>query len=155
MITKSKFRIFGNIFVGMALLFVGACSTLTLTDVDFSEPMESVLEVSQDGTVSDVEKGLRFNILPLQMAETGQAASVTVEEVRIIRGQKGHYFIIAPGFTHVYVFNAKDGELSKEAKILIDENGVANPAFNQRDTYIELIDGTSRSFNLTHEGLRN
>lgn len=155
MITKSKFRIFGNLFVGLALLFTGACATLTITDVDFSEPMESVLEVGANGMVQDVEKGLSFNILPIQEEETGVANRVMVEEVRIIRGKHGHYFIIAPGFRNVYVFNAKNGELVLERKILVDENGVANPAFNQRSTHIQLIDGTSRAFNLTHEGLRN
>ncbi len=155
MITKSKFRIFGNLFVGLALLFTGACATLTITDVDFSEPMESVLEVSSNGMVQDVEKGLKFNILPIQQEETGEGNRVTIEEIRIIRGQKGHYFIIAPGFKNVYVFSANNGELVLDNTIKIDENGVANPAFNQRDTYIQLIDGTSRAFNLTHEGLRN
>lgn len=155
MITKRNSRIFGNLFVGIALVFTAACSTLTLTNVDFSEPMESILEVSSDGTVNDIEKGISFNVIALQEAETGDASSVTIEEIRMIRGAQGHYFIIAAGFTHVYVFNAVDGELVKEEKILIDEDGVANPAFNQRDTHIQLIDGTSRAFNLTHEGLRN
>lgn len=155
MITKSKLSIFGNLFAGLALLVVAACQPMKITDVNFSEPIESVLEVGSDGVAEDINKGISFNVLALQKKETGDDSSVTIEEIRMIRGHKGHYFVIAPGFTHVYVFNAKDGNLVLEEQIKVDENGVASPAFNQRDNYIQLIDGTSRAFNLTHEGLRN
>ena len=65
------------------------------------------------------------------------AAAGTV--VRIIRDYDGYYFITAPGFRHVYIFNGARGKLTLKKKVLIAEQGMEKPFFNRRDLGIELV----------------
>jgi hypothetical protein len=76
------------------------------------------------------------------------------KEIRMIRDREGYYYITAKEFKNVYVFRADDGELILQNKISISESGIKNPAFNQRISYIELIDGSKRKLSLTHEGIQ-
>jgi hypothetical protein len=70
----------------------------------------------------------------------------------MIRDNQGFYFLTASNFKNVYVFKADEGKLVQENKIFISEFGLLAPAFNQRDPYIELVDGTNK-MNLTHKGI--
>lgn len=143
-------------FLLMAGVVLSACGqSLVISRVDYSQAIESVLTPNEEGFVIDVQHGLKFNILPLQYAETQDTSSVTTEVVRLIRGEKGFYFITAPGYNHVYVMAPEEGELVAVQQIKITENGIAQPAFNQRDKYIQLINlKTGESWMLTIDGIQ-
>ena len=134
----------------VALLFgAAACGpSLVLEDVDYSQPIESVIAPDDNLEVHDQRYAVKFNIGPI-IEEEG----VPAEEVRLIRNRAGYYFLTASGFNNVYVFESAESELKLETKIEIGE--LSQPAFNLRDGNIELVDiGTGETYTLTHEGLR-
>lgn len=136
-------------------VFVGCKQTLVISEVDYSQPIESVLQTNDDGVVNDVRSGLSFNILPLQYAETKDTSSVSTEEVRMIRGKEGYYYITSPGYQNVYVMAAEKGTLKLKKKIMIKEGGIAKPAFNQRNPYVQLLNReTGENYALTAEGIQ-
>jgi hypothetical protein len=75
------------------------------------------------------------------------------KEIRLIRDYQGYYYMTANEFKNVYVFQAEEGKLILENKIAISESGIVKPAFNQRNTYIELIDANNKILSLTHQGI--
>ena len=85
-------------------------------------------------------------------AEHGENAAATAKTVRVIRDRKGYYFVTAPTFKNVYVFTTGDGELKQFRKIEIGETEMSDPKFNQRDSYIELLNGSSVVM-LTKDGI--
>ncbi|WP_211359343.1 hypothetical protein [Fodinibius salinus] len=123
----------------MALLFMGCKQSMVISKVDYSQSIESVLKPDEEGVVKDAKHGLSFNIKPLQYAETRDTSSVTTEQVRYIRGQKGFYYITAPNYKNVYVMEAQKGSLKLKKKLSVSEKGVSRPAFNQRGEYIQLV----------------
>lgn len=148
--------ILGIGFLAVAVLFAGCRQSLVISDVDYSQSIESVLTPDDDGMVHDARQGIKFNIKPLQYEETEDTSSVTTSEVRLIRGNDGSYFITAPGYQNVYIMSPDKSELKLDSKIEIDEDGLEEPAFNQRDTYIELVDrATDETYRLDSEGLRD
>jgi hypothetical protein len=58
----------------------------------------------------------------------------------------------ANDFKNVYVFSVQKNAFSLQSKILVKETGLVNPAFNQRSSFIELIDD-GKTFKLTSEGI--
>jgi len=147
-------RILGNISAAMLLVFAIACGpSLTLTDVDYAQPMESVASPDQNGNVQDVRLGIRFNVTDLNIKERGEGSSLP-EEVRFIRSRDGYYFVTAPGFRNVYVFEVEERALDLKTVIRVSGAGLANPAFNQRSPYIQLVDGDVE-YRLTKDGLAN
>lgn len=140
-------------FVFAALLIHSACSTLTLESANFAWPIESVLAVSEQGTVEDPRYSVDFNALPLFYEEFQDSTAYMGKELRLIRDQKGYYYVTANEFKNVYVFQAEEGQLILDKKIEISETGIVKPAFNQRNTHIELIDANSKAINLTNEGM--
>ncbi|GAA5520706.1 hypothetical protein Asal01_00639 [Fodinibius salicampi] len=138
----------------LALLILGGCKSMAINKVDYSQPIESVLEPDNEGNVEDIKHGLKFNILPLQYMETQDTTSVTTSEIRYIRGEKGYYYITAPTYQHVYLMSPEEGALELEERFLINKAGIQEPAFNQRNKYIELLDRRNgESYRLTIEGL--
>jgi len=135
-----------------SLLFIVACSTLTLQPANFSWPIESVLPIDSDGNVVEERYSLEFNTAGLFFEEFQDSMAFGGKEMRLIRDNKGYYFMTAISFKNVYVFKAYDGTLTKKNKILINETGMQNPLFNQRDPFIELVDGLTK-LNLTNEGI--
>ncbi len=136
-------------------VFVGCKQTLVISEVDYSQPIESVLQPNDEGVVNDVKSGLSFNILPLQYAETRDTSSVSTEEVRMIRGKEGYYYITSPGYQNVYVMAPEKGTLKLKKKIMIKEGGIAKPAFNQRNPYVQLLNReTGENYALTAEGIQ-
>jgi hypothetical protein len=95
---------------------------------------------------------MEFNTIGLFFEEFQDSLVFKGKELRLIRDNKGYYFMTAVSFKNVYVFKAYDGTLKKKNKILIDETGMQNPVFNQRDPFIELVDGLTK-LNLTNEGI--
>lgn len=127
----------------VALLFTGCKQSMVISKVDYSQSIESVLTPNEEGIVKDVKHGLTFNTKPLQYVETKDTSSVTIEEVRYIRGQKGYYYITAQNFKNVYVMSPDKGQLVLEQKLAVSENGLEKPAFNQRSSYVQLINRKS------------
>ena len=129
-----------------------ACGpSLVIQNVDFAQPIESVLSPESNNEVHDQRYAIKFNISGI-LEEEG---SSSVDEVRLIRNRAGYYFVTAAGFQNVYVFETDESELKLKTKIEITSNGLGQPAFNQRDSYIELVDRTSgETYNLDHNGRR-
>ena len=128
-------------FMLLLILAIAACSPLALKPADFSWPVESVLQVSDDGFVKEDRHALFFNTQNMFLEETEDSSAHLNQEVRVIRDSKGYYYITANNFKNVYVFNANDGELCLDKKIMISETGISKPAFNQRPPYVELVEG--------------
>lgn len=129
-----------------------ACSVLTLRPANFSWPLESVLPVDDNGKISDDRYSVEVNTVGMFFEEFQDSLSYKDKEVRLIRDNMGFYFLTSAGFKNVYVFKTEEGTMVLENKIFISEFGLQNPAFNQRDPYIELVDGTYK-MNLTYKGI--
>ncbi len=129
-----------------------ACGTsLVIEDVDYSQPLESVLVPDANNQVHDQRYAIKLSITPV-LQEEGISG---VDEIRLIRNRAGFYFITASRFSHVYVFEPDDGELKLKRKIEITGDGLGQPAFNQRNTHIELVDMASgRTYNIDQNGIR-
>ena len=137
----------------VALLFgAAACGpSLVVQNVDYAQPIESVLTPDSDNQVHDQRYAIKFNISDI-LEEEG---SSSVDEIRLIRNNAGYYFVTAAGFNNVYVFETGESELSLITKIEITSDGLGQPAFNQRDNNIELVDRESGdTYNLDHNGRR-
>lgn len=146
-----------NTIVAVALLvgvFTGCKQSMVISQVDYSQSIESVLSPDEDGMINDERMGVRFSILPLQYIETEDTTSVTTEEVHSIRDNKGYIYVTAPEYSHVFIMKPGAGELILEEQVEISENGISQPAFNQREDYIQLIDRSSNdSWRLNAEGI--
>ncbi|TVQ03891.1 MAG: hypothetical protein EA359_08155 [Balneolaceae bacterium] len=129
-----------------------ACGTsLVIQDVDYSQPLESVLTPDADNRVHDQRYAIKFSIIPVLQEE----GITSVDEIRVIRNRAGYYFITASGFSHVYVFEPDESVLKLKNKIEIAGEGLGQPAFNQRNTHIELVDMISgQSYNIDQNGRR-
>ena len=134
------------------ILITAACSVLTLQPANFGWPIESVLPVDDEGKVTDDRYSIEINTVGLFFDEFQDSLSYRGKEVRMIRDNQGFYFLTASDFKNVYVLKVNEGKLVLENKIFISEFGLEAPAFNQRDPYIELVDGANK-MNLTHKGV--
>ena len=135
----------------LLLLITAACSVLTLQPANFAWPLESILPVDDKGKVTDDRYSLEVNTVGLFFEEFQDSLSYKGKEIRMIRDNQGFYFLTASKFKNVYVFKVDEGKLELEEKIFISEFGLQTPAFNQRNPYIELVDGTYK-MNLTYKG---
>jgi len=140
---KSITHLFAATLLMATVLFAGCKQSMVISKVDYSQSIESVLTPDENGLVKDVQHGLTFNIKPLQYVETQDTSSVTTNEVRYIRGSEGYYYITAPNYQHVYVMAPQKGSLKLKKKLSISENGFQKPAFNQRDSYVQLLNRSS------------
>jgi hypothetical protein len=129
-----------------------ACSVLILTPANFAWPIESVLQVNDEGEVSEERYSFSFDAKGLYYEEFEDSLAYLDRELRIIRDVQGYYFITGTKFKNVYVFKAIDGTMELNTKIFISEFGFGNPVFNQRTPNIELIDG-ERVLKLSHQGI--
>lgn len=148
-------KLFKALLLICVSMFVGCKQTLVISEVDYSQPIESVLTTNQEGMVNDVQSGLSFSVLPLQYVETQDTSSVTTKEIRMIRGKEGYYYITSPGYQNVYVMAPEKSTLKLENKILIKEEGISKPAFNQRNPYVQLLNReTGENYALTAKGIQ-
>ena len=134
------------------ILLTTACSVLTLQPANFSWPIESILPVDDQGNVAEDRYSVEFNTKGLFFEEFNDSLAFEGKEINLIRNNEGNYFITASEFKNVYVFKANEGTLALHKKINISETALNKPAFNQRDSYIELIDG-DKKFNLSSQGI--
>lgn len=137
-----------------AVLFTGCKQSMVINRVDFSQPIESVLTPDEDGTVVDPQNGLKFNIKPIQYIETQDTSSVMTKEVRYIRGHEGFYYITAPDYKNVYVMAPEEGKLELVKKLTVSEAGIKQPALNQRNSYVQLLNqATGETWKLNPGGI--
>lgn len=138
---------FTHLILCIAILAgASACgSSFAIHDVDYTQPVESVLVPDSENMVHDQRYSVKFSVSGLLVEEGVDS----VEEVRMIRNQSGFYYLTASGFHHVYIFEPGEQMLELVDKVRVSESGLSRPAFNQRGTYIELIDrSTGETFNL-------
>jgi len=84
-----------------------ACSVLTLTPANFAWPIESVLQVNDEGEVSEERYSFSFDAKGLYYEEFEDSLAYLDRELRIIRDVQGYYFITGIKFKNVYVFKYK------------------------------------------------
>lgn len=137
----------------VAVLFgTSACGpSLVIQNVDYSQPIESVLSPDSNNQIHDQRFSIKFSLSPI-LEDEGIGF---VDEIRLIRNRAGFYFVTAAGFNHVYVFKPDESELALEHKIEIPGEGLQDPAFNQRGSHIELVDlASGQTYNLDQTGRR-
>jgi len=139
-------------FIGLLIVTFTGCSKLALKPADFAWPVESVLKVDAQGNVTENRNSLTFNTKDLFLEETQDSSAFQNKEIRLIRDLNGYYYITADNFKNVYVFTNGEGKLTLEDKLFVSESGISSPAFNQRQPFIELIDGDKRIL-LNNEGV--
>ncbi len=103
--------------------------------------------------VQDERYSFSLNVKELLFAETQDSVNITNVTLRMIRDVKGYYFITAAKFKNVYVFEHIEGGLKLANKILVAQNGLDTPAFNQRAPYIQLMNEQNPPVMLTKEGI--
>ncbi|MFZ1082622.1 MAG: hypothetical protein WAO19_11950 [Candidatus Kryptoniota bacterium] len=143
----------GVILVLSALLATG-CSSLILKPADFSWPIEAELNVDTLGVIQESRYSIVLNVKPLLYEETKDSVNVKGDTINVIRDARGFYFFTGPQFKNVYVFRQSDGGLKLEKKIQVSKDGMSFPAFNQRVSYIELINGSDKPIMLTKDGIQ-
>ena len=141
------FLIFISVFI------LAGCSSLTLKPCDFAWPVESALSVDTHGIVQSERYSFSLNVKELLFAETKDSVNVSKVTLRVIRDVNGFYFITASQFKNVYVFEQAEGVLKLKNKILVAQNGLIEPALNQRMPYIQVVDGTNPAILLTKDGI--
>lgn len=152
---KSLIHTVATLAVVTTVFITGCKQSMVISKVDYSQSIESVLTPNDKGVVEDVQHGLKFNIKPLQYAETQDTSSITTEEVRYIRGQEGYYYITAPNYENVYVMIPEKGKLKLKNKLTVSESGLEEPAFNQRTSYIQLLNQKSgESWEVNPDGVQ-
>jgi hypothetical protein len=129
-----------------------ACTSLLLEPAQFSWPIESVLKVDKDGFVKEERHSINFNTKALFFDETQDSLSYAGKTLHLIRNNEGFYFMTANDFKNVYVFSVQKNAFILQNKILVKETGLINPAFNQRSSFIELLDD-GKTYKLTSEGI--
>jgi hypothetical protein len=148
----------GNMKAIISLLFfsflvLAGCSTLTLRPGNFAWPIESVSKVDEKGMIEDKQYNFSLNVKGLLYDETRDSVNISNVTLRIIRDMNGYYFMTASKFKNVYVFEQIEGGLKLTNKILVTQDGIENPAFNQRTPYIQLLNGQNSPISLTKEGI--
>ncbi len=134
------------------ILMASCSSNLTLTEVDFAWPVESVETVDPSGRVEVARYAVDFSLTPLAAEESEGAGNASGKKAHVIRNSAGYYFVTVAGFRNVYVFSPGEHELKFYEAIPISEPGIQNPAFNQRPPHIELVDGSLKLL-LTEDGI--
>jgi hypothetical protein len=141
-----------KIMLFLFLIVTVACSTLTLKPTNFAWPVESVLKINDDGKVIEDRYAIEFDARGIFYEEFQDSSAFENKELRMLRDMNGYYFFTSEKFKNVYVFKADEGALVLENKIPVSETGLENPALNQREPYVELIDGSNKLL-LTIEGI--
>jgi hypothetical protein len=137
----------------LSSLLLAGCSSLILKPADFAWPIESVIKVDHKGMIEEQRNNFSVSVKGLLFAETQDSVNVSRHTLHLIRDEKGYYFITGPKFKHVYVFEQTEGGLKLATKILIKEQGIDDPAFNQKAPYIQLLNDKDKPLLLSKEGI--
>ncbi len=143
-----------KLFFFLVVALLTGCTTVVLKPVDFAWPIESILETNENGIITENRYSFTINVKPLFLEETGNTKNIRKKNVNIIRGPKGYYYLIAPGFKNVYIFSVNDGEMELYNKVNVSELGVDLPNFNMRKPNIELLEGETHLCFITSEGIK-
>ncbi len=126
---------------------------LVIQDVDYSQPVESVLQADVQGNIHDIRMGISFNVSALHALEKPEE-SISDTEFRLIRDKAGYYYLTSAGYSHVYIFKSGSEKLIMVNKVEIPESRLTEPAFNARFPLIQLVDLTSEKvYHINHKGL--
>jgi len=136
----------------LSLTLLAACSSLVLKPADFGWPIESVLKVDNKGYVEEQRYSFTLKVKPIFFEEFADSSTASGKEIRIIRDKLGYFYLTAANFKNVYMFVPVAGGLKLDDKFLVNEKGLAAPAFNQKSPNIELLDGTDK-YLLNNKGL--
>ena len=138
-----------------SLLWISSCNkSLVIENVNYAQNVESVLVPNEEGVVTDIRNNISFSIIPLIHKEFGINSSLNINEIRLIRNQKGFYFITAHHFENVYVFEPIENELKLKKTIAISDNEIHKPIFNWRNPYVEILSlENGNSLFLTEKGI--
>lgn len=151
---KTQFTKTGVVVLVMsAVILLPACSSFSLQQVDYGWPVESVLTVKDDNTVSEGRYAIAFNVAPLAEQEFLNPNALKGKEIRLIRGTEGMYYVTGAGFKFVYVMMPRERELSLHTKYEVSETGLKKPALNLREPYVELLDGTELRLLMTSDDI--
>ena len=142
-----------NILFIFSFLVLSGCSPLTLKPGDFAWPIESVSKVDEKGMIEDKQYYFSLNVKELLYDETQDSVNISNVTLRIIRDMKGYFYMTASKFKNVYVFEQIEGGLKLTDKIRISQDGLENPAFNQRPPYIQLLNGRDPPMTLMNDGI--
>lgn len=126
-------------FTIVFVLMGAGCATLTLQPADFSWPIEILAKPDSSGYIQEARYKLTFNIKPLLFEEFKDSVKVASRVLHIIRDRNGYYFIVAKDFRNVYIFSQGKGALELKKKIFISKNGLEAPAFNQKESFLQLV----------------
>lgn len=135
----------------LLLLFSACGSSVTIQNVEFAQPVEEQLRPNVQGEVTGERSGLRFSIIPMLEEEGMDLDEFGDAPVNIILNHEGYYFVTAAGFRNVYVMEASENQLKSTRIIRVSSDRLQNPALNQRNPFIQLVDG-DMAVNLTKEG---
>ncbi len=142
-----------HILIVLFIFIIAGCSSLTLKPCDFAWPVECVLNVDAHGNVKNERYSFTFNVKELLFAETQDSVNISKVSLRMIRDGKGFYFVTAAQFKNVYVFEQSEDGLKLKNKIPVAQNGLSEPALNQRIPYIQIVDGKNPTILLTKDGV--
>ncbi len=151
---KTRFSKTGVAVLVLSIAFlVPACSSLSLEQVNFGWPVESVVKVKDDNTVTEGRYAISFNVGPLAEKEFQNPDALKGKELRLLRSNEGMYYVTGQGFKHVYVMAPSTSELKLHTKYEVSEAGLKKPALNMRDPYVELIDGSELRLLMTSDDM--
>ena len=68
-----------------------ANKSLVIENVNYAQNVESVLVPNEEGVVTDIRNNISFSIIPLIHKEFGNKSSISINEIRLIRNQKGFH----------------------------------------------------------------
>ncbi len=153
-INISKIIFLMLILVTALSIFTSCTPSLVLRPVDYAWNLESVLKVDKDMYVKGAPKTLGFNVYELFKAEKiDLKISEDGREVRLIRDNLGYFYIIAEGFTNVYVFRTGENSLDLFRKITIDKDGVNKPRLNFREPNVQLLYNNGKDIMMDNKGI--
>ncbi|MBI5473185.1 MAG: hypothetical protein HY961_12650 [Ignavibacteriae bacterium] len=135
-----------GILLGTAVLLTvvfifPSCTSFSLQQVDYGWPVESVLKVKENNTVSEGRYAISFNVAPLALREFEDSTALKGKEIRLLRSNEGMYYVTGVNFKNVYVMTPLASELKLRRRFEITPTGLKKPALNQREPYVELVDG--------------
>ena len=137
-------KVFTTVLLFALSFLLPACASLTIENVEFGWPVESVLTVSDRNTVEERRYGVGFSVAPVAGEEFQDSTALAGKTVRLLRSGEGFYYLTGAGFKHVYVFAPAPRELRLKKSIEVSTTGLKEPALNQRPPYVELVDGKTK-----------
>lgn len=131
----------------VATTAIVGCSSLQLQPADFSWAAEEVVEVKANGMVEAKRYSVSFSVTALLAKEfaADSAAAKNTKELNLIRDKAGFYYIAGKNFKNIYVLSQSEGSLSVSNTLALPpEKSLDKPVFDQKDTFIELRNGSEK-----------